>query len=148
LQNRKSRHYLAQFYGANDNPQVGPQIRLRKANLVARAVYPTAAGVKSFASIQVRIVGLHENGATIQSSAIDFLPDHFYLCLGENEIFFTCAKLNVLKAEMVVSFSKPEDTFFIEALAKIGLPLATLKRMRGLCPPVIQARMTQNHRRG
>jgi hypothetical protein len=143
LQNGKSRHYLAQFYGANDNPQ----IRLRKANLVARAVYPTA-GVKSFASIQVRIVGLHENGATIQSSAIDFLPDHFYLCLGENEIFFTCAKINVLKAEMVVSFSRPEDTFFIETLAKIGLPLATLKRMRGLCPPVIQARMTQNHRRG
>ncbi|SFB46858.1 hypothetical protein SAMN03159496_04046 [Rhizobium sp. NFR07] len=143
MQNGKSRHYLAQFYGANDNPQ----IRLRKANLVARAVYPTA-GVKSFASIQVRIVGLHENGATIQSSAIDFLPDHFYLCLGENEIFFTCAKINVLKAEMVVSFSRPEDTFFIETLAKIGLPLATLKRMRGLCPPVIQARMTQNHRRG
>jgi hypothetical protein len=144
LHNRKSRHYLAQFYSANDNPQ----IRIRKANLVARAVYPTAAGVKSFASIQVRIVGLHENGATIQSSAIDFLPDHFYLCLGENEIFFTCAKTNLFKAEMVVSFSKPEDTFFIEALAKIGLPLATLKRMRGLCPPVIQARMTQNQRRG
>jgi hypothetical protein len=143
LQNRKSRHYLAQFYGANDNPQ----IRIRKANLVARAVYPTA-GMKSFASIQVRIVGLHENGAIIQSSAIDFLPEHFYLCLGENEIFFTCAKKNVLKAEMVLSFSQPEDTFFIETLAKIGLPLATLKRMRGLCPPVIQARMTQNHRRG
>ncbi|TWF54828.1 hypothetical protein [Neorhizobium alkalisoli] len=136
LQNQK-RHYLAQFYSANDNPG----IRQRKANLVARAIYPKAGGVKSFASLQVRIVGLHENGATIQSSAIEFLPDHFYLCLGDGEIFFTCAKKNVMKAEMVVSFSKPEDTFFIEALSKINLPLATLKRMRDSVPPVIQARM-------
>jgi hypothetical protein len=143
LQNGKSRHYLAQFYGANDNPD----IRIRRCNLVARAVYPSA-GMKSFASLQVRIVGLHENGAIIQSSAIGFLPDHFYLCLGENEIFFTCARKSVDRAEMVLSFSQPEDTFFIETLAKIGLPLATLKRMRGLCPPVIQARMMQNRRRG
>lgn len=140
LQNRKPRHFLAEFYSANDNPEVRPDIRMRRANLVARAVYPKS-GVKSFSSLPVRIVGLHEEGAVIQCSAIDFLPEHFYLCLGENEIFFTCAKRKVVKAEMVVSFAQPEDTFFIDALAKINLPLATLKRMRDSVPPVIQARM-------
>lgn len=139
----KHRNYLAQFYGANDNPQ----IRQRKANLVARAIYPQV-GMKSFASVQIRIVALHERGAIIQSKALEFLPEHFYICLGEGEIFFTCARKNLFKGEMVVSFSQAEDPFFIEALAKIRLPLATLGRLRDSCPPVIQARMTPKRRNG
>lgn len=125
LENGKHRHYLAQFYGANDNPKV----RYRKANLVARAVYPNG-GVKSFSSLQVRIVGICETGALIQAGAVEFLPDHFYLSLGNNEVVFTCAKRNVMKDKMVLIFSQTEDTFFIDALAKGGLPLTTLRRMR------------------
>ncbi len=126
LENGKPRHYLAQFYGANDNPKV----RYRRTNLVARAVYPNGGGVKSFSSLQLRIVGICETGALIQTAAVEFLPDHFYLCLGENEVIFTCAKRNVMKDKMVLVFSQAEDAFFINALAKGGLPLATLKRMR------------------
>lgn len=125
LENSKPRHYLAQFYGANDNPQV----RYRRTSIIARAVYPNG-GVKSFSSLQVRIVGLCETGALIQTAAVEFLPDHFYLCLGENEVIFTCAKRNVMKDKMVLVFSQAEDTFFINSLAKGGLPLTTLKRMR------------------
>ncbi len=125
LESSKPRHYLAQFYEANDNPKV----RYRKTNLVARAVYPNG-GVKSFSSLQVHIVGICETGALIQAGAVEFLPDHFYLCLGDNEVFFTCAKRNVMKDRMVLIFSRPEDTFFINALAKGGLPLTALKRMR------------------
>jgi hypothetical protein len=122
---RRHRHYLAEFYGANDNPK----IRFRKTSIAARAVYPNG-GVKSFSSLQVRLIGVCETGALIQAAAIEFLPDHFYLSLGENEIVFTCATRNVMKDRMVVTFSKAEDTFFIDALAKVGLPLSTLKRMR------------------
>ena len=135
LQNRKPRHYLAQFYGANDNPQN----RYRKASIAARALYPTA-GIKSLASLHVRIVRVCETGAIIQANAIEFLPDHFYLCLGDNEIFFTCAKKNLLKGALVVAFAQPEDTFFIDALTKVGLPLSTLKRMRGPGSPTVQTR--------
>lgn len=125
LESSKPRHYLAQFYGANDNPKV----RYRKTNLAALAVYPNG-GVKSFSSLQVRIVGICETGALVQAGAVEFLPDHFYLSLGNNELVFTCAKRNVVKDKMVVTFSRPEDTFFINALAKGGLPLMSLKRMR------------------
>lgn len=137
LENSKPRHYLAQFYGANDNPKV----RYRKTNIVARAVYPNG-GVKSFSSLQVRIVGISETGALIQAGAVEFLPDHFYLCLGNNEVFFTCAKRNVMKDKMVVSFAQPEDTFFINALTKGGLPLTTLKRMRA--STVVRTRTTRS----
>jgi len=141
LHNERPRHYLAQFYGANDNPHE----RHCKVNLVARALYPRA-GVKSFASLQVRIVGLRENGAIIQSSAIEFLPDHFYICLGEGEIFLTCAKQNVTQAEMVVSFSQPVDAPFIQALSRIDFPLSTLKRLDGYCHPAVQARIVRSRR--
>ncbi len=137
LESSKPRHFLAQFYGANDNPKV----RYRKANLVARAVYPNG-GVKSFSSLQVRIVGICETGALIQAGAVEFLPDHFYLCLGDNEVFFTCAKRNVMKDKMVLIFSQPEDTFFIDALAKGGLPLTALKRMRA--STVVRTRTTRS----
>jgi hypothetical protein len=137
LESSKPRHYLAQFYGANDNPKV----RYRKTNVVARAVYPNG-GVKSFSSLQVRIIGICETGALIQAGAVEFLPDHFYLSLGNNEVFFTCAKRNVMKDRMVLIFSQPEDTFFIDALAKGGLPLTTLKRMRA--STVVRTRTTRS----
>lgn len=142
LQQQKGRHYLAQFYGANDNPRDRPH----KCNLVARALYPKA-GVKSFCSLQVRIVGVNENGAIIQSSAIEFLPDHFYICLGEGEIFLTCAKRNMMKAEMAVSFAQPVDAAFVEALSRITFPLSTLKRMTGLCHPAVEARIVRSRRK-
>lgn len=125
LQTGRHRHYLAEFYGANDNPKV----RYRKTNMSARAIYPNG-GLKSFSSLQVRLIGVCETGALIQAAAIEFLPDHFYLSLGNNEIVFTCAVRNVMKDRMVVTFAKREDTFFVDALAKVGLPLSTLKRMR------------------
>ncbi|AYD01910.1 hypothetical protein [Neorhizobium sp. NCHU2750] len=135
LENGRHRHYLAEFYGANDNPK----IRYRKTNIVARAVYPNG-GVKSFSSLQVRLIGMCETGALIQSAAMKFLPEHFYLSLGNNEIVFTCAARNVMEDRMVVTFAKPEDTFFVDALAKAGLPLATLKRMRATT--VVRTRTT------
>jgi hypothetical protein len=137
LEDGRHRHYLAQFYGANDNPK----IRYRKTNMVARAVYPNG-GVKSFSSLQVRLIGVCETGALIQAAAIEFLPDHFYLSLGDNEIVFTCAARNVMKDRMVVTFAKPEDTFFIDAFAKVGLPLSTLKRMRATT--VVRTRTTHS----
>ncbi|MEB2842864.1 hypothetical protein GAO09_28010 [Rhizobiales bacterium RZME27] len=133
---QKPRNYLAQFYSANDNALP----RMRKANILARAIYPKS-GVKSFATMQIRIVGLHEKGAIIQSKAIEFLPEHFYICLGAGEIFFTCAQKNIIKGEMVVAFSEAEDSFFIEALSRLVLPLASLSGIRDACPPIVQARM-------
>jgi len=140
LSNHK-RHYLAEFYGGYDDKHA----RFRKTNLVARALYPKA-GVKSFASLQVRIVGLHERGAILQSSAIEFLPEHFYLCLGDGEIFITCARKSVDRADMFVSFSQAEDTGFIEALTKIAVPLSTLRRMRGQSPLPVEARIVRHAR--
>lgn len=125
LESSKPRHYLAQFYGANDNPKV----RYRRTSIVARAVYPNG-GVKSFSSLQVRVVGICETGALIHADTVKFLPDHFYLSLGENDVIFTCAKRNVMKDKMVVVFSQTEDTFFINALARGGVSLTALKRMR------------------
>lgn len=142
LNQQKGRHYLAQFYGANNGPVGQP----RKCNLVARALYPKA-GVKSFASLQVRIVSIHEEGALIQSSMIAFLPDHFYICLGEGEIFLTCAKKDVVQAEMLVSFRSSLDTPFVEALARINSPLITLKRMSGYVPAAIESRILQSRRK-
>lgn len=139
---KRRRHYLAEFYGANDNPHA----RYGKANLVARAIYPRAAGVKSFCSLQVRIVGLHEGGAIVQSSAIEFLPDHFYLCLGDQEIFFTCAKKTVVKADMFVTFAQPESLELVEALRRLSFPLATLQTMKGRCEAVIEARINRKKR--
>ncbi|PYB73265.1 hypothetical protein [Rhizobium wuzhouense] len=137
----RRRHYLAQFYGANDNPHD----RYRKTNLVARAIYPRA-GVKSYCSLQVRIVGLNEQGAILQSSAIEFLPDHFYLCLGEEEIFLTCAKKSVLKADMFVTFARPESAELVESLTRMPFPLGTLRRLSGRCEPVIEARIARGKR--
>jgi hypothetical protein len=142
LNQQKSRHYLAQFYGTNNVP-VG---RPRQCNLVARALYPKA-GVKSFASLQVRIVSIHEEGALIQSSMIAFLPDHFYICLGEGEIFLTCAKKDVVQAEMLVSFTTPLDTPFVDALTRVNHPLSTLKRMSGRFPSAIESRILQSRRK-
>jgi len=141
LRPQKPRNYLSQFYTANDNAQQ----RVRKANLLAKAIYPKA-GVKSFATLQIRIVGLHEKGAIIQSKALEFLPDHFYICLGDGEIFFTCAKKNLVRGDMVVAFSEEEDSFFIEALARVVLPLAALGSIRDACPPIVQARMSKSRR--
>jgi hypothetical protein len=138
---QRRRHYLAEFYDANDNPHA----RYRKANLVVRAIYPRA-GVKSYCSLQVRIVGLHEQGAILQSTAIDFLPDHFYLCLGEEEIFLTCAKKSVLKTDMFVTFARPESAELVESLTQMSFPLGTLRRLRGCCSPVIEARITRGKR--
>ncbi|MDH4414460.1 MAG: hypothetical protein QE484_14205 [Rhizobium sp.] len=138
---QRRRHYLAQFYGANDNPHAV----YRKANLVVRAIYPRA-GVKSYCSLQVRIVGLHERGAILQSSAIEFLPDHFYLCLGEEEIFLTCAKKSVLKTDMFVSFARQESPELIESLTQLHFPLATLRRLAGRCGSAIEARIAGGKR--
>ncbi len=141
MNSQKPRHYLTQFYNANDNLQP----RMRKANLLAQAIYPKS-GVKSFASLQVRIVALHEKGAIIHSKAVEFLPDHFYICLGADEIFFTCAKKDVIRGQMVVAFSEAEDPFFIEALSRLVLPISALGSLRDASPPVVQARM-RGHRR-
>ena len=142
LQHQKSRHYLAQFYGANDNP-VG---KARRCNLVARAIFPKA-GVKSFSSVQVRILSIHEYGAHIQSSALGFIPDHFYLCLGESEIFVTCIKKEAVQADALLSFTKPLDTPFVEALSRIDFPLSTLRRMSGQFPAAIESRIVRARQR-
>lgn len=142
LHQQKSRHYLAQYYAADETP-VG---KARKCNVVARAVFPKA-GVKSFSSLQVRILSIHEYGAHIQSSALAFLPDHFYICLGEGEIFITCVKKEAVQADMLVSFTKPLDTPFVEALSQIKFPLSTLHRMSGQFPAAIESRIVRARRR-
>jgi hypothetical protein len=137
---QKPRNYLSQYYAGIDR-QEAP---FRKVNLVARAVYSTA-GVKTFSVMQVRIVGLSDTGAIIQSSMLDYLSDHFYLCLGDREIFITCAKRNAVNGDMVVAFAQREKPDFIAALARITFPLTTLKRLRGACGPVIEGRITRRH---
>jgi hypothetical protein len=132
----KHRHYLSRFYGANDNPEA----RFRRTSLFARAIFPQA-GIKAYQGMSVKIVGLQEQGAILQVADNESLPEHFYLCLGENEIFFTCARRDEVKAGLRVAFAEPEDTFFIDALARISLPMATFQKMRGSCPAVIQSRM-------
>ncbi|MGF0540273.1 hypothetical protein ACQQ2Q_19940 [Agrobacterium sp. ES01] len=135
---QKQRHYLAQFYEGVD----GSDATHRKANLVARAVFPVA-GVKSFQAAQVRIVGLSDGGAVLHSSMLEYLPEHFYLCLGEREIFITCARRKVENGEMTVTFSNREDPAFIDALCQITFPLSTLKRLRGESVRAIEARIVR-----
>ncbi|MCY1668041.1 hypothetical protein [Rhizobium sp. SL86] len=137
---QKTRHYLSQYYA----PAPQEEAQFRKVNLVARAVYPVA-GLKTFATMQVRIVGITDKGALLQSSMIEHLSDHFYLCLGEREIFITCAKRNIHDGGMVVGFSERESPAFVDALARIPFPLSTLKRMRGACAPAIEQRITRRH---
>lgn len=137
LQSSRPRHYLAQFYPGNEVPEA-----YRTVNLVARAAYP-APGMKALHSLQVRIVRLNEGGAVLQSRALDYLPDHFYLCLGEKEIVLTCAKKSIERGSMVVNFSKREERTFIDALARINFPLTTLKRLRDACSPEIDRRINR-----
>lgn len=138
----KHRHYLSRFYSANDNPEM----RVRRTSLFARAIFPQA-GIKAYQGMTVKIIGLHEQGAILQVADSEMLPEHFYLCLGENEIFFTCARRGEVKAGLLVAFAEPEDTFFIEALSRISLPMATFQKMRGSCPAVIQSRMRRPNQR-
>ena len=139
---RKSRHFLAQFYGDNDNPGA----RYRKCNLVTRAIYPTA-GIRSFAGLLVRIVGINESGAILQSTGITLLPEHFYICLGAGEIFLTCARKRLSETEMFVSFSRAEEEEFIDALCNIGFPLSPLTKMSSDCAPEIENRIRASRRR-
>lgn len=136
-QSHKARHYLAALYPNDNTPK-----QYRKVNLVARALFP-APGLKSLYSLQVRIVSISETGAILQSRAIDYLPDHFYLCFGEREILITCAKKSLLNGSVVASFAKAEAPGFIDALTRITFPLVTLKKLGGICPPAIAARITR-----
>ena len=133
---RKTRHYLAQFYGGNDN---GAETVL-KANLAARVVFPNRT-MRQFATLPVRLVGIHRGGAELQSQALPFIPDHFYLCLGEGEIYITCAIRTKTKTAMTVSFAEEEPRAFVEALAMNRFPLSMLERIDGRCHPAIQARI-------
>ncbi|WP_454850541.1 hypothetical protein [Rhizobium binxianense] len=136
LESPRQRHYLAQFYsGSDDAPS-----QYSKVNLVVRALYP-ARGMKSLHGLQVRIVSINEGGAILQSNNINYLPDHFYLSLGMQEIVLTCAKIRMDNTSMVVAFSKREDSAFIEALKRISFPLSTLRRLKGQGSLVIDARI-------
>ncbi|MCV3737385.1 hypothetical protein OCK02_14310 [Rhizobium sp. TRM96647] len=137
LQSPKARHYLADLYPGNETAT-----NERKVNLVARALFP-APGLKSLHSIQVRIVRISESGALLESRAIDYLPDHFYLCFGAREILITCARKSLVKGSAAVSFARNEKPAFIDALARITFPLATLKKLGGICPLAIEERITR-----
>lgn len=138
LQRPKPRHYLAQLYRANEEPKP-----LRKVNLVVRALFP-APGLKTLYSMQVRVVSINETGAVLQARTLDYLPDHFYLCLGEKEIVMTCAKASVNNGSMTVSFALDEESDFIEALTHISFPLSTLAKLHGACAPVVARRIIKN----
>lgn len=142
MQQRKSSHYLSQFYIANDNSTSG----MRKVDLMARAIFPTV-GMRSFATTQIRIVGVNENGAVLQSGTNIPLPDHFYVALGENEIFLTCARDGSDGEQISVTFSGKEDARFIDALAAIQNPLQTLLRLGDHCHAAIRSRLTKNQNR-
>ena len=141
-QEPKHRNYLSQLYAADDKPA----IRLRKANFVVRAVYPRF-GVKSFATLKVLVVGIHERGAVIWASAAQSLPEHFYLCVGDREVFLTCARMRANGSLIEVSFSHLEDPEFIKALAGISSPLITLERMRDTAPKSIRSRISEQSRK-
>ncbi len=139
LEKRGNRNYLSRLYF----DQHSEDYQYRRVNLVARAIYP-ARGVKSFATLQVRVVSLSETGAILQASNIKLLPDHFYLCLGKFEIFLTCAKVKDENGSMFVSFSRKEETSFIEALSLIAFPLDTLQQLQGNCSRAIEARIDRS----
>lgn len=122
----RQRHYLARLYDVNNEEPS----RVRSVNLVARALYP-ARGVKRLSVVQARIVGISESGAILQSSKIELIPDHFYLCLGHFEIFLTCAKLRSGKDGIFVRFSEFQDQSFVDSLCLIDFPLDTMHKMRG-----------------
>ena len=135
IENPKARHYLAALY-----PEKEAGKHYREVNLVARALFP-APGLKSLHSMQVRIVRISENGAVLHSRAIDYLPDHFYLCLGAREILITCARKLLANGNAVVGFSRDEKPAFIDALAQITFPLMTLKKLAGACPLVTRSEL-------
>ncbi|MCO5732122.1 hypothetical protein [Rhizobium sp. SSA_523] len=134
---QRSRHYLAEHYQTLGRVDLD----YRSSNLLVRAIYPTAA-VKGFATMQVRIVKISTEGALLHGHLLSFLPDQFYLCLGEREIFITCAKRHLEDDRMAIVFAKPETQGFVQALSRITQPISTLKRLRGAAAPVIEARIT------
>ena len=140
---QKSRHFLAQLYPGNED-LLGSSVR--KVDLLARAIYPSRHGIKSFSSLQVRLIGIDEQGARLQASALQFLPEHFYLCLGDEEIFFTCGARTIVRDTMFVTFAQAESRAVIDALAGITQPRATLLPMRGRCGPVLEGRMVRMKR--
>ncbi len=62
--------------------------------------------------MQVRIVKLSTVGALLHGHLLEFLPEQFYLCLGEKEIFITCAKRQLKDNKMAVVFAQPESPGF------------------------------------
>jgi hypothetical protein len=139
MEQQSRRNYLSRLYPGQDEEEY----RYRKVNLVARALFP-ARGVKSFATLQVRIVSLSEEAAVLQSNNLKYLPEHFYLCLGQFEIFLTCARRKVENGSMFVNFSKREDASFIEALSLITFPLDTIQQLQGKCSRAIEARIDRS----
>lgn len=138
---QKSRHYLAEHYQTLGRID----LNYRETNLLVRAVY-SSKGMKNFSTMQVRIVKLSTEGALLHGHLMEFLPEQFYLCLGEKEIFITCAKRQLKDNKMAVVFAQPESPGFVQALVRVRTPLSTLKRLRGECAPAIEARITSRHR--
>ena len=130
------RNYLSRLALANETEQSA----YKSVNLVVRALCPVK-GVKSFAIHQVRIVSLSETGAVLQARNIHILTDHFYLCLGDFEIFLTCARVKQQEESLFVRFSKKEESDFIRALTQITFPLTTLQKLRGQSTRAIEARI-------
>lgn len=137
---QKSRHYLAEHYQSLGRIDLD----YRSANLLVRAVYPTSV-MKSFATMQVRIVKISTEGALLHGHLLHHLPEQFYLCLGEQEIFITSAKRHLEDNRMAIVFAQPESRGFVQALSRITQPLSTLKRLRGAAAPAIEARITARH---
>lgn len=136
---QKSRHYLAQHY----QPLSRMNLDFCRTNLLVRAVY--CSGLKNVSTMQVRIVKLSTGGALLHGYLLHYLPEQFYLCLGEREIFITCAKRHLQDEKMAVVFAQPESAAFVQALARIRQPLSTLKTLRGASAPVIESRVTARH---
>lgn len=137
---QKSRHYLAEHYQSLGRIDLD----YRSANLLVRAIYPTAV-MKSFATMQVRIVKISTEGALLHGDLLHHLPEQFYLCLGEQEIFITSAKRHLQDERMAIVFAQPESRAFVHALSLIKQPLTTLQRLRGQAGPAIDARITARH---
>lgn len=123
---RRRSTYLSRLY----MPPHEEDYRYRNVNLVVRIVFPAKA-IKSLTVLQARIVKLSEFGAVIQSSNLRKIPDHFYICVGNFEIFLTCAQLRANKDNLVVRFSKVEESSFIDALSLIPFPLDTMHKLKG-----------------
>jgi hypothetical protein len=137
---QKSGHYLSQYYRSQNSTD----LEFRRVNLVARAVY-SASGLKSFSTMQVRVVSISTTGAILEGNLLRYLADQFYLCFGEREIFITCARRNMVAGKLAVTFSHREDPAFIQALARVTFPLSTLSKLRGTMAPAIEARITCRH---